>query len=380
MLCAVSTHALTRQTSGGWGNEFQQTAADSSTIIWDAASEEAIEDEASGTEGDQGEGSDEQDDDANDRIPMNTFDKQMKMSLFRRHIGNVAHLSPLHTGTSRADPRSPWSLVPPFSCGPLVVSFQAPEVSTGDTSETQASTGDGTEASDSGEDQKDPEESTFPAPATYAQQLKLSLPHRWTESGNLVVSLSENFRQVHDLLADADLNGRVMIIAPYQAQIDLYEWELSRRCAIELDSSNKPFAFDRSRVYLCTHQFAQGAEADVVFVDLVGCDMPGMTGEPKLVNVVSSRAIHAHPNTHMFEKLQDRGLFNAPHVRGLHRIYLWQQQEGACVNVSSIECRIMCNLCYKTGHKKKDCPSKTNNSLVCPVPGCMVSYYPFFEF
>jgi hypothetical protein len=56
--------------------------------------------------------------------------------------------------------------------------------------------------------------------------------------------------QVHDLLVDDDFTGKIMIIAPYQGQTKNYEWELSRRCLIEFDSSNKRFKSDRSHVFL----------------------------------------------------------------------------------------------------------------------------------
>lgn len=297
-----------------------------------------------------------------------------------------------------------------------------------------------------------------PPPATYAQQLKRSLAHRWVSSGNPVISLTENFRQkgkmsdffnqqyynnrlkcrgrtfgtvdkdykvamkfikklahnddhpvnsimvnldsregvrgrsarnmtnvnfvmakVHDLLANDDFTGKIMIIAPYQGQIEAYEWELSRRCSIEFDSSNKCFTFDRSRVFLCTHQGAQGVEADVVFVDMVRSDMPGITGEPELINVVSSRAICAQvivQNTYMLDKLESRGLLNAPRVRHLYALYKWHKEKGACLEISSIEYRVVCSICYKQGHKKKDCPAKSDETFICPVPGCMGSHHP----
>lgn len=309
---------------------------------------------------------------------------------------------------------------------------------------------------DSGENGDDDED--LPIPATFAQQLKWSLPHRWVASGNPVVQLTENFRskglmsdffnrqyyngrllvrlrksgtfdkdykttmkflrklthddklpinsvmvnlnsregvsgrsatnmtnanfvmaQVHNLLADDDFTGKIMIIAPYQGQMEIYEWELSQRCSIEYDSSNKRFTFDRSRIHLCTHQGAQGVEAEVVFIDMVRSDKPGMTGEPELINVATSRAICAQvviQNTFMFEKLQSRNLLNAPNVRDLSRLHMWHVEEGTLVDLPGIDYRVMCNMCYKTGHKKKECPMKTDGHFICPVSGCMGSHHP----
>lgn len=113
-----------------------------------------------------------------------------------------------------------------------------------------------------------------------------------------VLSSSE---ELIDLLSDPQfskstkkgLDADVLIIAPYEAQRNLYEYELQRRASLELNSKGNWVRFDKSRIKIRTHQGAQGHEASVVIVDLTLSDAPGMTGHSQVVNVASSRSICA---------------------------------------------------------------------------------------
>ncbi|KKY38837.1 putative atp-dependent rna helicase upf1 [Diaporthe ampelina] len=91
--------------------------------------------------------------------------------------------------------------------------------------------------------------------------------------------------KIVELLADPkfspstkkDSNGKIIIIAPYDAQRNLYEHEIQKRGKFEMDSNGDWLPFDKSRVEIRTHQGVQGYEASVVIVDLTRSDTLGMT-------------------------------------------------------------------------------------------------------
>lgn len=192
-----------------------------------------------------------------------------------------------------------------------------------------------------------------------------------------VLSSSE---ELVDLLADPQftkttnkgLNADVMIIAPYEAQRNLYEYELQRRASLELNSKGDWVRFDKSRIKVRTHQGAQGHEASVVIVDLTRSDAPGMTGHSQVVNVSSSRSICAIlvlVNTRMLERVESK---NSPFVRNLVQWVQLHKGLGMFIEIDierAKELRLVCRKCYVVGHKGTDCPFNKGKALVCMICG-----------
>lgn len=120
-------------------------------------------------------------------------------------------------------------------------------------------------------------------------------------SFSIVANVNFTLSSLVDLLADPRFaptrarpnDGKVMIIAHYDAQRTLYTHELQRRADQELNSKGEYVKFDKSRIDIRTHQGAQGHEATLVITDLTRSESAGMTGGSELVNVCSSRAISA---------------------------------------------------------------------------------------
>lgn len=64
-------------------------------------------------------------------------------------------------------------------------------------------------------------------------------------------------------------DGKIMIIVPYEAQKNLYQYELQKRAVKEKDSKGIDWVdFPKDQIEIRTHQGAQGHEASVVIVDL----------------------------------------------------------------------------------------------------------------
>lgn len=191
--------------------------------------------------------------------------------------------------------------------------------------------------------------------------------------GNVNLALTK----AAELLADPnfspttkkDSNGKVLIIAPYDAQRNLYTHELQKRARVELDTKGEWIAFDKSRIEIRTHQGAQGYEASVVIVDLTRSDTPGMTGESELPALSSSRSICAQlvlMNTKMLDRLDSK---NSPTVLNLVQ---WVQfhEKGMLVSTdfeTAKEFRTTCNKCYGFGHKFAECPINKGKSLICAM-------------
>lgn len=147
--------------------------------------------------------------------------------------------------------------------------------------------------------------------------------------------------KIVDLLADdkfastgkGGTDGKVMIIAPCDAQRNLYTLELQKRSTQEMNSKGDFVPFDKSRVEIRTHQGAQGHEASVVIIDLTRSDSPGMTGESQLVNVCSSRAVCAQVvliNKSMLNHVKSK---NAPAVRNLLAWVEFHETRGMLIEI-----------------------------------------------
>lgn len=192
-----------------------------------------------------------------------------------------------------------------------------------------------------------------------------------------VLSSSE---ELIDLLADPQfskstkkgLDADVLIIAPYEAQRNLYEYELQRRASLELKSKGNWVRFDKSRIKIRTHQGAQGHEASVVIVDLTRSDSPGMTGHSQVVNVSSSRSICAMLiliNTRILKNVESK---NSPLVRNLVQWVQIHEDLGMFIEIdfeTAKELRIVCRKCYAVGHKGTDCPFNKGKALFCMICG-----------
>lgn len=186
--------------------------------------------------------------------------------------------------------------------------------------------------------------------------------------------------KVIDLLADPDfspsigerIDGKVMIIVPYDAQRNLYTYELQKRGNLEMDSKGNWVQFDKSRVEIRTHQGAQGHEASVAIIDLTRSDKPGMTGQSQLISVCSSRSICAQLvliNTSMLER---PGSKNSPAVENLVAWVKFHQAQGMLIDMdteTAKKYRIACTKCYGVGHKGSECPYSTGKRLICPNCG-----------
>lgn len=101
-------------------------------------------------------------------------------------------------------------------------------------------------------------------------------------------------------------------------------------------------------------------------------DCPAKSDDTFMCPIPGCRGSH-HPHWRIFSA---RCADIAPRIGDLYGLYLWHKEQGACVDIPSIEYRVMCNVCHKPGHKKKDCPSKSDKTFMCPVPGCMGSHHP----
>lgn len=183
--------------------------------------------------------------------------------------------------------------------------------------------------------------------------------------GNVNFTLSKVAKLLADRAFSAstkkDSNGKVLIIAPYDARRNLYTHELRKR--------GDWIPFDKSRVEIRTRQRAQGYEASVVVVDLTRSDTPGMTGQFELLAVSSSRSICAQlvlMNTKMLDRLDSK---NSPTVLNLVQ---WVQfhEKGMLVSMdfeTAKEFRTTCNKCYGFGHKFAECPFNKGKSLICAM-------------
>ncbi|ROV96885.1 hypothetical protein VPNG_09255 [Cytospora leucostoma] len=184
---------------------------------------------------------------------------------------------------------------------------------------------------------------------------------------------------VHQLLSVKEFTGNIMIVVNYSSQQNLYEHQLSVRCGKELNRHGKFFDFDKSRVQIRTHHGAQGGEAEVVIVDLVRSEKPGITSQAPVVNVVSSRAMFGMVVVINDRIFGDRGIKDftcAPHVKPLmdwvayHKKKLHEtSREPAWVEINSIEWRKSCDHCGQVGHVQKDCRWKIDKSVECPYCG-----------
>lgn len=167
-------------------------------------------------------------------------------------------------------------------------------------------------------------------------------------------------------------DGKVMIIAPYDAQRSLYIHELQKRGNFEMDSKGNWVPFDKSRVEIRTHQGAQGHEASVVIIDLTRSVTPGMTGQSQLINVCSSRAICAQLvliNTSIFEHVESK---NSPSVRNLVAWVQFHQQKDMFIDMDIETAKsycTVCSKCYGIDHKSPDCPYLIEKPLNCPNCG-----------
>lgn len=113
-------------------------------------------------------------------------------------------------------------------------------------------------------------------------------------------------------------DGKIMIIVPYEAQKNLYQYELQKRASMEWNSKDTDWVdYPKDQVEIRTHQGAQGHEASVVIIDLVRSDTPGHTGHHDVVNVCSSRAKCAQLvlfNSSVFDRIESK---SSPYVESL---------------------------------------------------------------
>lgn len=191
--------------------------------------------------------------------------------------------------------------------------------------------------------------------------------------------------KVVELLADPEFStsaknrndGKVMIVAPYEAQRSLYTHELQRRGNWEMGSKGNWVPFDKSRIEIRTHQGAQGHEASVVIIDLTRSNAPGMTGQSQLIRVCSSRSICAQLvliNTSMLERVEFK---NSPAVRNLAAWVQFHQEKDMLIDMdteTAKQYRIVCFKCYAIGHKGSECPSMMGKPLICP--NCEGEHHP----
>ncbi|KAJ0118255.1 hypothetical protein J7T55_009038 [Diaporthe amygdali] len=142
------------------------------------------------------------------------------------------------------------------------------------------------------------------------------------------------------LLADDNFNGgTVMIIAPYEAQRNLYTHELQKRSQIEITGVGHKaqwVSFDKSRIEIRTHQGAQGHQAHVVIVDLTRSDSPGMTGQPQLINICSSRSVCAQVVLLNDSVLRSSESRNAPSVRHLVAWTQFHRDTDMLITIDSV--------------------------------------------
>lgn len=159
--------------------------------------------------------------------------------------------------------------------------------------------------------------------------------HSFQNVGNVNMVLN----MLVKLLADTNFNGgTVMIIAPYEAQRSLYAHELQKHSDKEMvgeKNNGKWVKFDKSRVEVRTHQGAQGHEASVVIVDLTRSDSPGMTGEPQLINICSSRSVCAQVVLLNDSALRSCESKNAPNVRHLVSWIYFHQARDMLITMNS---------------------------------------------
>lgn len=203
-----------------------------------------------------------------------------------------------------------------------------------------------------------------------------------------VANVNFTLSSLVDLLADPRFaptrarpnDGKVMVIAPYDAQRTLYTHELQRRADQELNSKGEWVKFDKSRIDIRTHQGAQGHEATLVITDLTRSESAGMTGGSELVNACSSRAISAQVvliNRSVIDRAASKV---APSVRNLVSWAEFHESNGMLIELditTAKSLRMLCWKCYVVGHKGSECPFiYTNDKLICPKPGCGGDHHP----
>lgn len=176
-------------------------------------------------------------------------------------------------------------------------------------------------------------------------------------------------------------DGKIMIIVPYEAQKNLYQYELQKRASMERDSKDTKWVdFPKGQIEIRTHQGAQGHEASVVIVDLVRSDTPGHTGHHDMVNVCSSRARCAQLvlfNSSVFDRFESK---SSPCVRSLVSWVKFHTKKDMVIEMNvetAKEWRISCYKCYRFGHKRDECKYNTSNaSIICPLAGCHKNHHP----
>lgn len=176
-------------------------------------------------------------------------------------------------------------------------------------------------------------------------------------------------------------DGKIMIIVPYEAQKNLYQYELQKRASMERDSKDTKWVdFPKGQIEIRTHQGAQGHEASVVIIDLVRSDAPGHTSHHDVVNVCSSRAICAQLvlfNSSVLNRFESK---SSPCVQSLAAWVNFHTKKDMVIEMNvetAKEWRISCYKCYQFGHKGDECKYTTTNAIViCPLAGCHKIHHP----
>lgn len=95
--------------------------------------------------------------------------------------------------------------------------------------------------------------------------------------------------KVQQLLSYDKFTANAMILVNYFSQKDLCQRQLAMRGGKKLNRNDESFTLRKSRRQVLTNYRAQGGEAEVVIVDLISSEKPGVTSQAPVI--ISSRAM-----------------------------------------------------------------------------------------